>query len=270
MRASFGTVTEYQNLPLLAERFALHSIKRTKEELHGYNNEPLFPDSTYSLASDHMKLYDRLVEEQLLVFDDGSKIDATTATRMYHALQQVVVNFDYYSGDPTKRSVAYDLVDLTIEQTECLIVEKSKLIIWTYYKLTSRSLLKYLVDKGYGAVAAYSEVDSIKSFEEFMNNPECRILVAQPGSAGAGLNPQSVCSEALFLETSTIPMQSRQAIGRIDRVGQNKKPTIRFGVAEGTIQVPLLERLLRNDKLVSEVERTKSSLAKLLRGGKFE
>lgn len=265
-RNFFGAVTEYQNLKMLSEDFAKKSLRYTKEEMFGYDNAPLYPDTSYDLSPEHMKLYKKLVEDQLLVFDDGSKIDATTATKLYHACQQAVCNYAHFSGDSTKRSAAYDLLDLTIETTDCLNPEKSKLIVWTYYRMTSRSVTKYLVDKGIHAVAAYSEVDSIKNFKTFMEDPSCRVGVFQPGSAGAGLNPQSVCSEALFLEFSTTPMMIKQAVARVDRMGQLKKPVIRFGIATGTIQATLLQQLLVNDDLVSEVEMTRKSLRNALLG----
>lgn len=262
----FGSVSAYQGLDILAENFGLRSILRTKEEVHGYNNAPLFPDTTYELSEDHMDLYKELVEQQLLLLDDGSKIDATTAQRMYHALQQIIVNYDYFSGDPTKRSAAYDLVDSVIEQTDCANQAKSKLIIWTVYKRTSRSILAYLAKQGHKAVGAYSEVNSAKSFVQFMEDPTTRILVAQPQSAGAGLNPQSLCWESLTIETSTVPMLSRQANGRLDRVGQMHKPSMRYAVANNTVQVTLLDKLLKADELVQKVERTKTSLRKELYG----
>lgn len=262
----FGTITAYQNLDVLADNFAIKSILRTKEEVHGYNNAPLFPDTVYELSKDHMDLYEQLVEEQLLLLDDGTKIDATTAQRLYHALQQIIVNYDYFSGDATKRSTAYDLIDSVVEQTDCDNQSKSKLIIWTIYKRTSRNVLAYLNNQGHKAVGAYSEVNSAKSFVQFMEDPTTRILVAQPQSAGAGLNPQSVCWESLTIETSTVPMLSRQANGRLDRVGQLHKPSMRYAVANKTVQVTLLEKLLAADELVQRVERTKTSLRKELYG----
>lgn len=265
-RDFFKRVTAYTNLEELSARFAERSIHRTKQEVHGYNNTPLYPDTTYELSPDHQALYIKLVEDQLLTFADDSVIDATTATRLYHACQQIVVNYDYFSNDPTNRSAAYDLIDQTIEETECLLEGKSKLIIWTYYKLTSRNVLAYLAKLGYDAVGAYSEVNSEKSFERFMDDPKCRIGVFQYQSAGAGLNPQAVCWEALFLELTTTPLLMTQSMGRIDRVGQLHKPSIRIAQAEGTIQTTLLQRLLENDHLVSTVERTKNSLRNALMG----
>ncbi len=265
-RDFFGAVKSYQLLDKLAENFAIKSIKRTKQEVHGYSLVPIFPDTVYELDPDHYKLYERLVEEQLLLLDDGSKIDATTATRLYHACQQIVCNFGYFSGELEKRSVCHDLVDLTIEQTECLNVSKSKLIIWTTYKMTSRGVLKYLKDKGYYVVGAYSEVDSSKNLELFMEDPKCRIGVFQYQSAGAGLNPQFVCSESLHLELPTSPMLMTQSTGRLSRMGQTVAPTMRIAIAKGTIQEASLERLIHADDLIAKVEMTKETLRSALLG----
>ena len=264
-RDFFGAIKSYQLLDELASNFAIKSIKRTKQEVHGYSIEPIFPDTTYELDPEHYKLYVKLVEDQLLLLDDGSKIDATTAMKLRHACQQIVCNWAYFSGDNSKRAIAYDLVDLTIEQTECLVPGRSKLIIWTYYKMTSRSVLKYLKDKGYYAVGAYSEEDSAKSFELFMEDEKCRIGVFQYQSAGSGLNPQFVCSESLHLETPTSSMQVTQALGRLDRVGQKVAPTMRIAIAKGTVQEGTIEALLHNDDLVSRIE-TKSGLRAVLLG----
>lgn len=265
-RDFFGAVKGYQLLDELAKNFAIKSVYRTKQEVHGYSLVPIYPDTTYELEADHYKLYERLVEEQLLLLDDGSKIDATTATRLYHACQQIVCNFGYFAGDISKRSVCYDLLDLTIEQTGCLDASKSKLIVWTTYKMTSRSVLKYLKDKGYYAVGAYSEVDSAKNLELFMSDPKCRIGVFQYQSAGAGLNPQFVCSESLHLELPTSPMLMTQSTGRLSRMGQVVAPTMRIAVAKGTIQESCIERLMCSDDLVMRIEQTKESLRAALLG----
>jgi hypothetical protein len=256
----------YQHLNLMARDFALQTITRSKLQLHGYNNPPNFPDCTYELSNEHSDLYEKLVDEQMLKFDNGEKIDASTATRLHHALQQIVANFEHFSNDPKKRSTTFDLLDLTIEQTRCNELDASKLIVWTNYKMTSGRVTEYLLNKGYRAVAAYGGSNAEKSVEAFMHDPNTRILVAQYQSAGAGLNPQEVCWESLFFELTTVPIYMRQALGRIDRMGQKNIPTQRIGVALGTIQERLLEHLLRNDDCAVQVEVTKESLRKSLLG----
>lgn len=261
-RDIFGTITKYNNLDLLAGNFAMKSIKRTKKEVFGYDLDPIYDPIIYKLAPAHLKLYNQLAEEQLLLLDNGEKIDATSAQRLRHALQQIVVNWGKFSGKEADRSTAYDLLDTVISQVDPMDKLKSKLVVWTYYQSTSGSVTAYLKGKfgDRAVVAAYGAVDSKKSIKAIMEDDECRILVAQPSSCGVGLNMQHVCSEMLFIEMATTPMQIKQAIGRIDRVGQLVKPTIRFGQASHTIQIKLFNDLLRNDDLVTKVERSLTSL----------
>lgn len=265
-RDFFKKVIGWQNLEVLADRFNARRIHRSRLEVHGPSAPPLFPDTTYELSKEHMDLYEKMIDEQLLEYDDETLIDVSTATKLYHAMQAAVVNYDFYSNDPTSRSAAYDLIDQTIEETECLQQGKSKLIIWTYYKLTSASVLAYLAKLGIDAVGAYSEVNSEKNMERFMNDPACRVGVFQYQSAGAGLNPQGVCWEALFLELTRSTILMTQALGRIDREGQLHIPSQRIACASGTIQETLLAGLLQNDDTVTKVERTKKSLREVLLG----
>lgn len=263
-RDIFGTITGYRQLDLVQSNLMRQAAKRTKEEMFPGIVKARYQVMEYALDPQHAKLYKQLAEEQLLLLGDGQKIDATTAQRLYHALQQIVVNYDYYSGEDTARSVAYDLIDQTIEETQCMSQGRSKLIIWTYYKRTSASVLGYLEDLG--AVGAYSGANSSKSVAQFLSDPKCRILVAQPMSAGFGLEPQHVCWENLFLEHSTVPLHFAQSVGRTDRKGQKHMPTMRVAVAQNTIQVPLHSRLLHNGDLVKQTEGNLASIRDAIYG----
>jgi hypothetical protein len=256
----------YGNLDLLEQNLNEKSVTANKKEMFGYDLVMQMPDCSYSLDPDHYKLYEKLVDEQLLTFDDGSIIDASTVQKLRQALQQVVVNYDYFSNDPTKRSATMDLVDLTVEETECHMVGKSKLIIWAKYQRTITKLLKYCNDKGIKTVAAYGLSNANTAVAAFMADESCRILVGQWQSCGAGLNPQGVCSEALFVEMDTVPIYIRQALGRIDRKGQTVTPRTKIGVAKGTVQVGMLEALLSNDDMVQRLEPSKKSVRDMLLG----
>lgn len=265
-RDFWKTPIEFQHLDVMQKNLSVQMISRTKEEMHGYNLVPHFPDSTYDLSPAHYKLYTKLVDDQLLAFDDGSVIDASSVQRLRHALQQLVVNYDYFSNDPENRSAAYDMLDLSLEETECATIGKSKLIVWTKYQRTTTNVVNYINKAGILAVAAYGLSDSAKAIESFLEDEKVRVGVFQYQSANAGLNPQGVCNEALFLEGDTVSLYMRQAIGRIDRVGQTKVPRIRLACATGTVQVDLFNRLLRNDDTVASIEPSKKSIRAMLLG----
>jgi hypothetical protein len=67
---------------------------------------------------------------------------------------------------------------------------------------------------------------------------------------------------------STSPIYMRQACGRIDRLNQTRTPRFKFAVANGTVQVGLLDLLLRNDDMVAKVETDKKSIRSMLLGGR--
>lgn len=266
-RDIFNNVTKWRHLDLMAENLALCSVKLTYEETFGTKMEAIYDTMTYSLDAQHLKLYNKLLDEQLLLLPDNGKIDATTPQRLQHAMQQIIVNWGHFAGEP-KRAAVFDLLDEVIEQTQCMDVGSSKLSVWVNYKMSNKLIVDYLRGKyGQKAIAAaYGDVDSAKGVKAIMTDPACRILVAHPKSAGVGLEMQFVSNEMLFIEAATTPLEMRQTIGRIVRSGQTKTPHVRFAVAKGTVQTRLFKNLLLKDDLVSAVERTKDSLRDMLLG----
>ena len=264
----WGSITKYENLDLLADSFAVHTVKLTKKDIFGEMPQPIFNPIEYDLDPKHLKLYNKLAEEQLLLLDDGNKIDGTTAQKLRHLLQQIVINYENFTGNPEDRSAGYDLLDEIISQVDPMN-GPSKLVAWTWYKSTSAKVTAYLKSKfgDRAVVAAYGDVNSQKAVDAIMNDPSVRIMVAHPLSVGAGLDLQFVCNSMLFLEMSTTPLHLRQAIGRVDRYGGTLGvPTIHFGIARNTVQTGLYKMLLDNDDMVSKVTKTKEALRDMIYG----
>jgi hypothetical protein len=268
-------ILEWHNLDLLQQNFNLRRIHRTKEEVHAHLPKANVIPIYYDLAPEHMALYRRLMEEQLLLLDDGGKIDATTATRLYHAAQQIVIDYGYFAGDVKKRSTVFDLIDdiadeigLGEDVDDVLATPRSKLILWTTHRSVSRLVHAHmearLARTGRRAVAAFSEVDSNKSIKAFMEDPLTVNLTAQPGSAGAGLNPQYLCWECAYIQLPTTTIPFVQSSGRIDREGQRFNPNIRLFIARGTIQEQLLRNLISNDELVRQASGSKQGIKDLI------
>lgn len=251
----FGNITEWQNLDMMNQNLMLQASRRLAKEVLKLGMPNYIP-LHYELDPEHLELYNRLAEEQLLLLPDGGKIDATSAGRLYNALQQIVCNWGHFSGNPAHESKAFDLVDAVLDEIDARNPASSKLIIYTYYVMTSRALHKRL-EKDWGAVALYSEVSQSKqdaNIDRFLNDPSCRVMVAQPAAGGVGWNPQKVCWEVLFLEEPTYPTPFIQGVGRVDRDGQEHVPNIRLAIAEQTIQHRLHQNLLKNDALANKVQ----------------
>lgn len=267
-RDFYDQPTHWHNLDIMQLNFNLARIHRTTEEVNENLPEPKFMPILYDLDRDHMKLYTRLMEEQLLEIPDG-KIDATTANTLQHQAQQIITSWAEFDPDgKPRKSKVMEILDEIADQLNVGGEGASKFIAWTQYKRTSRTVHKHMTERlaklGKRSVGAWSEVDAKRSIKEFMEDPDTVHLTAQPGSAGAGLNPQYLCWACFYVELPTRTIPFTQSYGRIYRTGQKYQALIYLPVARGTIQESLLAKLMKNDAEVAESSGTKSSVKDLI------
>jgi SNF2 family DNA or RNA helicase len=191
--------------------------------------------------------------------------DATTVNKLYTCLQQIIMNLEHFSGREGARPEGYNLLDQVLQELNTLSPTGHKLIVFAYYNMTIRGLLKHL--EIYGAVGHYGQVTTAqqrRNLDRFVNDPTCRVLVAYPF---AGENLQAVCSDVLFLECPVIPKLFEQGVGRVYREGQKQPVMVRIAVAENTIQVRLHDLMLAKDKLVRAVAGGWQDLRDAIYGG---
>jgi SNF2 family DNA or RNA helicase len=255
---------EWQNLDLLASNLLVNSVHILKEDVIKDMPEVTYAPIYYELDVGHMKTYKTLCEQQMLKFENGEKLDATNASALYNALQQVPVNREHFTQDPNTESQSIELIYETMDE----LGKDGKLVIFTSYRMTNRLLQERL--KKYGVVAVFGEVTSKQkdeALDRFVNDPTCRIIILQIKSGGYGIDTlQSVCSTALFMEMPVIPSHFHQAVARLHRVGQKLPVTIKVAIAEKTIQIRLWDILQEKDTLVNTCIRGPIDLRDALMG----
>ena len=218
----------------------------------------------YDLDPKHLKLYRKLAEEELLRLPDGGKIDATQATRLVHALGQIVANWGHFAGDPELEA---NIIELTKEKLDEL--GDGKLLIFAHYRMTVALLADKLAK--FGTVTVNSEVTQKQkenNLERFKTDPKCRVMIAQVKSAGYGLDGlQFCCNHALYAEPCTSPRDFGQSVARLVRTGQDKPVQIYMAIASGTLQARAFENLLKKDEIVNQVIRNVADLRDMIFGG---
>ena len=266
-RDFFDKPVLWEDLETVSKHLYTCATKRSKEEIHKHLPKANYVPILYDLEPAHLKLYSKLADEMILELPTGGKIDVTAASALYNALQQIIVNLDHFAGTEGSRPAIFDVIDQVCDEIQLGRPGSSKLIIWTWFKRTTELVRDY-VNKKFerSTVAAYSGADSNKSVERFLNDSTCLVLVAQPGSAGMGLNPQHLCWEALFVEAPTRTIPFKQSSGRIDREGQRYNPTIRVATANDTLQVGMFRNLLSNDAEVMQIQ-NETGLRQAIYGG---
>lgn len=160
------------------------------------------------------------------------------------------MNYDYFS-QTEDRSTGLDVLDETLEE-----LAGRKLLLFASYRMTNRNLVEYL--KPHNGVAIYGDITPNKqrdNLDRFIEDPDCRVLIAQHQSAGYGIDGlQDVCSDVLFLESPLVPSQFHQAVARLYRQGQKHNVNVRIAIAENTIQVKLHRDLMSKDELANLVQ----------------
>lgn len=256
----FNKPTEYRNLDLLSENLLVNADRKTKEDVLTDLPECTVVPMEYNLAPAHMTLYRRLVDEQLLKFDDGAKLDLTSAQSLMHALGQVIAQYSYFSQDETKVSATFELIDEVLEE-----LGGKKLILFANYRRTNQEIAKrYNCPGVWGEV---SPAEKQRALDRFIEDPECKVITMMPASGGVGVDGlQAVCSDILYVEPPVSVSQLTQSLSRVHREGQKQAVTVRLAVATGTIQEYVAQRLAEKEALVNPVQLSKAVLKDALLG----
>lgn len=249
----YENVVEWKNLDVLEQNMKVNSTRVLRREVRKDLPDVIYTPFYYDLEPDHANLYRRIAEERLVEFSDSDReIDAISAQALRSALQQVVINYGEFAGDPSLRPAALDLVEATLEE----LGPGKKLMVVAHFIRTNRYLLSAL--QHYGTVALYGEVSPAKkdaAIKRFLEDPTCRVVLVQPQAAGFGVDGlQHVCSDMLVLEAPTLAKDFNQVVARLDRDGQVNPVNCRIGIAAGTVQVRMFRNLLNNDALVNSVQ----------------
>lgn len=259
----YNKPVEWHNLDLLADNMAINAKFASKEEHLADLPEKIISTLEYDLDPAHLKLYQKMLDDQILKLPDNQKIDLTQVTALYHAMGQVIMGWDHFTGDASKKAQGWNIVEEVLDE-----LGAGKLMLFCTYKRTNAAVTQRYAEK-YGAVAVYGDISPAQknaNIARFIEDPACRLITIQTTSAQGLDGLQDVCSDCLFLETPTLASQFEQALSRLDRSGQRKSVTVRLAIARKTVQQHLLLRLLHNEDLVCPLIRTRSQLREALLG----
>lgn len=259
----YEKVTKWVNLDLLQKNFRVNWTMYTAEDVRDDTQPINFIPIVYDLDPEHLSLYRRLADEQMLELDDGRTIEALSAAALYHNCQQVVTNWAAFSGNESKVSAGFRLIEEVLDE-----IGDEKLMVVANYRMTNTALIQHFAPYGVAHVmGGMSDKQRNQNVDRFINDPECRLLFIQPDAGGVGLDGlQHVCNEGLFLECPTIPRHFEQAYARLDREGQKRQVNWRIAVANQTIQVKLHRDLLNKDVTVVKVTGGVKTLREAIHG----
>lgn len=145
-----------------------------------------------------------------------------------------------------------------LERAEAILEGDNKVLIWTQFVINVRSLERLLAP--YGAVVLYGQVPTGDSddpgtregrIRAFHEDPETRVMIANPAAAGEGISLHMACHHAIYLDRSFNAAHYLQSLDRIHRLGLPDwiHPQVEILEARDTIDTRVAHRL--NKKVIA-------------------
>lgn len=213
----------YKNLDGLKKVISQVTLHRTKKDCLDLP-EKIYRNVPVELNHKQRELYNKMRDEmvvRLQAMDEKEYVyEASNILVQLLRLVQLSSNPRLLDGIDVD-SAKFEVVDDLLE--EC-ITEDNKVILWTNFVKNVDWLYEKYKDI-YGAEKIYgdtSEEERKRIQSRFREDKECKLLVANPATAGEGLNLQSA-NTAIFVDRTFSKTHWLQAQDRIHRIGQHKK-----------------------------------------------
>ena len=256
----FNEVVGFRNLDLLQKQISECSLRRTKEEVMNLP-EKIYQNVYVTMNERQKKIYDEAYSWALENIDliEGSPNPLAQLIRLRQA-----TGFTGILSSNIKESAKMDRI---VDDVEEIIENDNKVLIfsnWTdmtdelYYRLSKK--YKVLSIAG-NTVSNGAQTEEIK--DKFQNDPEYKILIGTTGKMGTG-HTLTAANWVLFLDEPWTMADKEQAIGRIDRAGQNKTMFIRTYLTKDTIDERVNEIVANKGDMADYVIDKKKSITKFL------
>lgn len=223
-------------------------LRRTKEQCLDLP-EKMFVDVRVELPTWQRKLYDEMRDEMVCEIEALSgeqyRAYATTALAKLTRLVQLACNPSLIFPDAKGSPAKFDSISGIIE--DILSVPNRKVILWSNYVRTIEALLHRLP----GSVAIYGGTPTVERQEiaaSFQNNPDVRVLVANPAAAGTGFT-LTAASFTIYESLSWRYDHYAQSQDRNHRIGQVEPVTYLRLIAADTIEEAIISALERKSTL---------------------
>lgn len=247
-------VDKFRNLDLLYSNLYKQARRVMKSQVLELKEKNIIPFS-FDLSEKHEEMYLKACTEMLLEFDDGSILDMTTSAKLRSNAMRSIMHPSILGVN--EDSAVLDALDCILESA----LKKSKALVFCHYRDTVELLAEHL--KKLNPAVIYGGSNTEKNKEKFLKDPTCQVAVVNWTAGGIGLNFQSVCSEVIAAEPTTVPGQFDQATDRAHRSGQKDVVNVYVLMPRKTLYVKAVANMTKKGKSNYSVINRAAFLAEL-------
>lgn len=244
----------YKNLDHLAVRIKPYYVKTTMEEA-GLALPPLIEeDLVFSLGSKAQKLYELVKKEILLDIEKIQINKIENPTNLYLSvvklgkLQEICDSMELVGGET--ESAKIDTLKDSLQDT---LVGYNKALLFTRFRRMADILAREL--KEYNpAVITGTTKDGQEQKNKFRFDPTCKVVIGTT-ALSEGVDGLQEAGNLLYM--IDVPLGSygmlTQIRGRLERHGQQKKMTMIYMMASGTVDIKLKNLLLKKQEMSEKI-----------------
>lgn len=260
--SSFTKLTGFKNIGRIHANLYKNGARITKDKVSKLE-KPVITLLPVSLSDEHQKLYKKLSTERILEIGDRL-ISAVEDQSLRQKLLQIVTFPEFFVEEGVKiKNQPLEAVDTIIDGID---LTETKVIVFANFKESVKQLAKRY-EKFNPAILNGDVTNKEAQKKKFLTDPTCRMLVANPESAGVGLNLQGVCYNVIFAEPTGVPGDFKQAMERVYRTGQFFRVNVWIIKALKTLSPKAIESMFDREGAIHSVNRDRESFVQFVSGG---
>lgn len=213
-------VVGHKNVELFRSKVDPFTFRATKAEIGILPKQ--YSEWRFDLTRSQMALMRQLKDELRASIASGAIVSVANAAVAMSKLQQVASGFMIDEDQAVHRLMDPGSNPRVLAALEWLEAGEGKAVIWARFRQDMAILGEALREKGvtfteyHGGVNDRDRSEAVKSF---MSKDGVQVFLANPQSAGTGLNLQGLCNRALYYTNSFNAIDRWQSEDRIHRIG---------------------------------------------------
>jgi len=156
-----------------------------------------------------------------------------------------------------RRIIGESKIPQTVDYIRDYLPTMGKVLVFAYHREVVGQIARQLSDDGTGVLIIQGGVSSElkdKFVQDFINNPEQKVLVAQITAGGEAIDGlQKVCSNVIFAELDWSEGGMRQAKSRLHRIGQTEIVKVKYLIAGNSLETVMAATLERKSSVINRL-----------------
>lgn len=197
----------------------------------------------------YKKLADTLIAEFEAKGGDMSRVEAVNAAVATMKLQQITSGFAIDDEGEIRELDEQPKLD-ALKQIMSELPPDEKVVVWARFTRDVRQVIDALEEYSPLSIESkHSAEERQDTIELFQQDNKHRVIVSNPQCGGAAIT-LTRANVAIYYSNSYNFIDRRQSLDRIHRIGQEKKVRYIDIVADGTVDIAVLEALSQRKDLV--------------------